>query len=477
MSDADSESVRAVLADIIGDPDVGQQALPRLVGRLDNDDRAVRIGAACGICLIASDDPESIDYIVRRLADRLDDDTSRPEAILAFEYLMTQFPERVDGVLQRLREERDEEPLQYTRQGGFIRSGYFQPTEPGQNDVGRVRRPGEGVTAGERLVYGSTDERAERPAAEASSDGTPTETGESEGETEQSGTEETPHQRMNRLYERVNAIVERSVFDRLMLLTGQATGRYAKNYPVLATRAGREEAISLRLFHEPTEGREPFRAQLAGAVDNWGRIDHEHVVSVYDGGRRPESWAATEHVELTLAVDLPAWNVSEAVGTVARLADGLAAVHQQGIVHGGIDPGSVVVELETEEGRRARLDNVGLLPVYRQFFHPSTVLDPRFAAPEYFDVAFGGIDQATDVYHLGAVLYYLLTGEPPYDGEYDEVRAQVPGDARPTPPSAVADSPAELDDIVSKALDRQKLTRYETAIAFKQDLLDARRRI
>ncbi|WP_229124707.1 serine/threonine protein kinase [Halapricum desulfuricans] len=473
MPSFESEGVRAVLADIIGDPDRGQGALPRLFGSLDSDDRTVRLGAACGICLIASDDPGSIEYTVRRLVDRLDDDTSRPEAILAFEYLMTQFPERVDDVLQQLRAEREAEPLRYTRQGGFVRSGYFQPSETHRDDVGRVRRPGEG---GDGLVYGSLDERSESDQGappdetDASSDeGAPSETDEP--------STETPRQRIDRLRERVDAIVKRSRFDRLMLLTGESTGRYADSYRVLATRAGREEAVSLRLFHEPAGDREPFRSQLEAAIEQWGQFDHEHVVSLYDGGPRPEPWAATQHVDLTLAADLPAWNVSEAVGTVARLADGLAAIHQRGVVHGGIDPGSVVVELETESGRRARLDNVGLLPVYRQFVHPSVCLDPRFAAPEYFDVSFGGIDQATDIYHLGAVLYYLLAEEPPYGGEYDEVRAQVPDDTRPTPPSAIADSPEVLDDVVSKALDRQKLTRYETATAFKQDLLDARGRI
>ncbi|MCU4718323.1 serine/threonine protein kinase [Halapricum hydrolyticum] len=476
MSGADSEGVRAVLADIIGDADRGQQSLPRLFGSLDSDDRTVRIGAACGICLIASDDPASVEYAVRRLVDRLDDDTSRPETILAFEYLVTQFPERVDDVLQQLREERESEPLKYTRQGGFVRSGYFQPAETHRDGVGRVRRPGEGTTPGAGLVYGPTDER---PDERSTSGGeSPEETDErSAGPAGSSEPDETPRQRVNRLYERVDAIVERSMFDRLMLMTGQTAGRYADKYRVLATRAGSEEAVSLRLFHEPAAGRERFRSQLEAAIEQWGQIDHEHVVSLYDGGSRPEPWGATQHVELTLAADMPAWNVSEAVGTVARLADGLAKIHQQGVIHGGIDPGSVAVELETEAGRRTRLDNVGLLPVYRQFVHPSRCLDPRFAAPEYFDASFGGIDQATDVYHLGAVLYYLLTSEPPYDGAYDEVRAQVPGDTRPTPPSAIADSPAELDGVVSKALDRQKLTRYETAIAFKQDLLDARERI
>lgn len=175
--------------------------------------------------------------------------------------------------------------------------------------------------------------------------------------------------------------------------------------------------------------------------------------------------------------DLPDWNISETVGTVARLADGLSVLHQYDIVHGGIDPESIAVELEAEAGQHARLNNVGLLPVYRWFVDPSSCLDPRFAAPEYFDASFGGVDQATDIYQLGAVLYYLLADQPPYAGSYADVRKQIPGDTQPTPPSESVDVPVFLDGIVSKALGSQKLTRYETAVAFKQDLLDARERI
>ncbi|QSG15188.1 protein kinase domain-containing protein [Halapricum desulfuricans] len=478
MSSADSEAVRTMLADIIADPERGQQALPRLVGRLDSDDRTVRIGAACGLCLIASEDPGSVEYTVRRLVDRLDDDVARPESILALEYLMTQFPERVDETLQELREQRDEEPLQYTRQGGFVRSGYFQPGEPSRDDVGRVRHPG-GADSGSGLVYGQADERGDEraPGWENSDENSQSEPGSDTDEEAPGGSSETARQRVKRLHERVESIVEQSRFDQLMVLTGEVPGRYAHAYPVLATHGGREQALSLRLFYQPTENRQTFQRRLAGAIEQWGRIDHEHVVSLYDSGTRPEPWVASQHVEATLRAGLPDWNVSEIVGTVARLADGLATLHQRDIVHGGIDPESVAVELETEAGQRARLDNIGLLTVYRWFVDPSTCLDPRFAAPEYFDASFGGVDQATDIYQLGAILYYLLAGEPPYDGSYADVRTRVPGETRPTPPSEAAAVPAFLDGIVSKALARQKLTRYETAVAFQQDLLDARERI
>lgn len=72
----------------------------------------------------------------------------------------------------------------------------------------------------------------------------------------ETGGDGTVRQRMNRLYDRIGSIVERSEFEQLILLSGRSSGRYAIDHPVLATRGGREEALSLRLFHEPAEDRQ-----------------------------------------------------------------------------------------------------------------------------------------------------------------------------------------------------------------------------
>jgi hypothetical protein len=472
MAGSEHREIRSILADVIADPTRGRQSLPRLVGALDHENRSVRIGAACAVCLIANEDPEIVDYIVRRLVDRLDDETSRPETILAFEYLTTQFPKIVDETLQEVREASGREPLRYTRRDGFVRSDYFQPGSGGRDGVGRLRPAGEGTAPGPGLVYGHD----EAPQPESRSAASEDETGEQEEADSdvETGDDETVRQRMNRLYDRIGSIVERSEFDQLMLLSGRTSGRYSVYHPVLATRGGREEALSLRLFHEPAEDRQEFRSSLGVVLDRWGSLDgHEHVVDLYDSGRRPQPWAATQATELTLANEGITWETAAAIEAVEGLADGLAMVHQHGIVHGGIDPESIALDIggEGAKGQVARLDNVGLLTVYRWYAHPSTHLDPRFAAPEYFDPSFGGVDQASDIYGLGAVLYHLLTGEFPYGGSYQEIRTRVRGDEQPSPPSTVvADCPSEIDHVVLKAMSRRKLTRYETAVAFRKDL-------
>ncbi|MFC6755786.1 hypothetical protein ACFQER_02550 [Halomicroarcula sp. GCM10025894] len=111
--------------------------------------------------------------------------------------------------------------------------------------------------------------------------------------------------------------------------------------------------------------------------------------------------------------------------------------------------------------------------MYRHQFDPAQFLDPRYAAPEYYQRRFGRIDHATDIYGLGAVCYRLFTGEPPYTGAFEAVRDEVLSSGPPDP-SAVADVPPAVDDIVGKAMARRKLARYETAAHLRQELRSLR---
>jgi serine/threonine protein kinase len=198
--------------------------------------------------------------------------------------------------------------------------------------------------------------------------------------------------------------------------------------------------------------------------------DHGFVTTLYDWGREPRLWIATEYTDETLAdrVDV---GPDDALRTGLRVAEAVAHAHQRGVVHAGLDPRNVVYTGTAMERRpQPLLDNVGLLDAIRTHFEPSRYLDPRYAAPEYFSRKYGTVDHATDVYHVGAVLYGLVTGRAPHEGEYGEVRRGVLS-ARPPPPSSVDPGiPAGVDDVVRKAMAKQKLTRYESATHVVQDL-------
>jgi len=263
-----------------------------------------------------------------------------------------------------------------------------------------------------------------------------------------------------------------SRYDQLSAVAEGTEKRYATGYRCRAVADDEVSGVAVRLFDRPEEGdRLAFREALDERLARWQALaDGDHVVDVAEWGQQPRPWVATQPIDASLAErDRPP--IDEALRQAVALAEALAHCHRHGAVHAGLDPRNVVFPGDGLEGLdRPILDNVGLMHAFRSHFEPSSYLDPRFAAPEYYDSDFGSVDTATDVYGLGAVCYSLFTGRPPFDGSYEEVRRAVLEES-PVPPSAVIDAvPEAIDEVIAKALAKRKLTRYESVAAVLADL-------
>lgn len=473
MSDSDPAAVRQArerIARLITAPDESRSLLPAVVGLLDHEDRHLRLSAACGICLAGTAQPDLIEYLVRRLLDRIHEDDERAEAILAFEYLATQFPTRVDEVLQAIREDSDREPLAYSRSGGFPRSDVYAPSR-GASGVGRTRTVGTGDSAGPGQIVGEDPDDEPPDPIEQS----PDDDGESADEDDGDGAG-GPGAITGRalLGETISEIVAESRFDDVSILTGHDPYHFGESYRAMGSAGGREYAIGLRLFDTPTEPRPAFASGLADALSAWQSIDGEGVVQLYDWGQSPQPWAAVEHVDARLS-GRDTLSIERALWTAVRLTRTVVRLHNAGVVHGGLEPRAVAyTETSVDDDRRRvpLLDNAGLMRPFRFAFDPATRLDPRYAAPEYFDRSFGPVDAATDVYQLGGVCYHLFAGRAPFEESSGIGQRVLDGSFEP--PSAHRDDvPAAVDEAVTKAMATQKITRYETAARMEQDLLAA----
>jgi hypothetical protein len=97
-------------------------------------------------------------------------------------------------------------------------------------------------------------------------------------------------------------------------------------------------------------------------------------------------------------------------------------------------------------------------------------LSPHYAAPEQFDAErYGSPDDRTDIYQVGTLVYELVTGRPPFEGSATAVMQSVLSE-EPTPPSEVADVPAELDDVLAKALAKEPDDRYDSILYLRDRL-------
>ena len=498
------EQARRKVATLVENPAESRSLVPAVVGLLDHEDRHLRLSAACGVCLVATADPDLLSYLFRRLVDRLHDDDARPEVVFAFEYLLTQYPERADEILQGIREDDGREPLAYDRDGGFRRSNIYSPSA-GDRGVGRARVAGSGRDPGPQQVYSDDadieEERRKRedetdPQADAGAetdeasegsdapdadpdgsneaddsddeDGTVGESGDA-GRSRSTGDDEVSS-------EIIAALLDGPVFDDVTLRSADVEGRFADHYRLLGIVRGRETAVDLRVFRYPQRGRTRFVDRLARALETWQALDEDGVVPCYDWGADPRPWAAVNYTGSTLA-DRGGFRPAVALNHAVTIVGTVARLHAAGVVHGGLEPRSITYTDEADEPAvetPPRIDDVGVLEAFRYPFDPATVLDPRYAAPEYFEDSYGAVDHATDIYHLGAVCYRLFTGRPPYAVDPGAARERVLGAPPPTPSEAEETVPGIVDEVIRKAMARQKLTRYESAAQMEQDLLRVR---
>ncbi|WP_135365637.1 protein kinase domain-containing protein [Halosimplex halophilum] len=468
------------LVAVVADPDRGGERLPQLLGALDADDRSQRLRAALALCLAVEADPDLLDPVVRRLVDRLDGDPP-VEVPHALDYLAGRRPRAVDEAVTDLDEERELRAREhlYRSGGGFARSEYLSPS-PGDRGVGRTRAAGaEGDRTGGQRVYTDRSPGADfDPSTLAEGgDGTEDDGGDADGTDGGSGDDrrELTRGRLALVTRRLSAVIERSRFDDLSVRSDRAEWRFGDRYRAVGTVADEEAPLALVVFRVPDDDRAAFARALRDALDAWAGVDdHDSVLSVHDWGLRPRPWAALEHTGTALADrDGEALDPQEAVASTVEIAGAVAHAHQRGVVHGALDPATVAypgARLTERERQRPRVTAVGLARVYADHLGLPEVVDPRYAAPEHYSGRFGSVDHATDVYALGTLLYRLVTGEPPYDGSIEEIRAGVCSDRTPVPGEVDPDLPGGLDQVVRKATATGKLTRYETVTAFRREL-------
>jgi serine/threonine protein kinase len=235
---------------------------------------------------------------------------------------------------------------------------------------------------------------------------------------------------------------------------------------------------------------------LRGEASALGRLSHPNIVHIDEAGERERQlfYNAVEYVDgPTLAqkvADRPL-PFAQVMRLVETLALAVAYAHGQGIVHRNLKPASVLLQPagQAEEGSGAppatwcvllsslylpRLTDFGLArrPVEGDINDLELFREAAgFLAPEQVWGRAREIGQATDVYGLGGILYFLLTGRPPYPGRDPSEAVEAIQSAHLVPPSQVRSGvPPALEAICRKCLTPQPRRRYGTAAALAEDL-------
>lgn len=225
----------------------------------------------------------------------------------------------------------------------------------------------------------------------------------------------------------------------------------------------------------PAEAEE-FESRFFREAKSAGRLNHPNIVTIHDVGRSDDlAYIAMEFLAgqslravLDSGVVLPPRRIVE---IAVEVADGLAFAHSQGVVHRDIKPANIMV---LENGTIKIADfGIALLPNGAITLDGAALGSPKYMSPE--QVLGRKADGRSDIFSLGAVLYEMLTGHPPFTGaDLNAILYQVLNAAPPLPSAINPSLPQGFDRIVARALAKDPDRRYQSATELAADLRNYR---
>jgi len=214
-----------------------------------------------------------------------------------------------------------------------------------------------------------------------------------------------------------------------------------------------------------------FRSEAEAAA----RLDHPNIVSIFEVGESDGlPFYSMRFIEgTTLSRQLAAGPLPprEAATLLARVADAVQAAHDRGVLHRDLKPSNILIDA----AGRPHVSDFGLakrLEDDQSVTHTGAILGtPCYMSPEQAAGSRGQVGPASDVWSLGAILYQMLTGRPPFQASnpMDTLLAVLETDP-PAPRTVAAGVDRDLEMIALKSLQKPQELRYATAGALAADL-------
>ena len=259
--------------------------------------------------------------------------------------------------------------------------------------------------------------------------------------------------------------------------TGGMGAVYLAEHPLIGKR------VALKVIHHELAGNRDVVSRFFQEARAVNKIGNEHIVEIHDFGVTPEGdhFYIMEYLEgRTLASALSrevTLDVMRSLHIGAQIASALAAAHAAGIIHRDLKPDNIMLMARLGEQDFVKVLDFGLAKVFSAATAVKTAAGVLLGTPQYMSPeaceSKRDIDHRTDIYALGVLLFQMMTGVLPFDGEsMGEVLVKQVTALPPAPRGLNPAIPPSVEQILLRCLAKRADARFATMQNLREALLD-----
>jgi serine/threonine protein kinase len=252
---------------------------------------------------------------------------------------------------------------------------------------------------------------------------------------------------------------------------------YLAEHPLIGKK------VALKVIHRELAGNREVVQRFFQEAKAVNKIGNDHIVEIHDFGVTPEGdhFYIMEYLEgRTLAQIISkekTIDVMRALHISAQIANALSAAHASGVIHRDLKPDNIMLMPRMGDPEFVKVLDFGLAKMFAEHSAVKTAAGVLLGTPQYMSPeaceSKPGVDHRTDVYALGILLFQMVTGRLPFDGEtMGEVLVKQVTQLPPAPRGLNPAIPPSVEQILLRCLAKPVDARFQTMDALRAALLD-----